>query len=114
MLKTLVVLLTLCAMMSFAQAFYKVEFWNYKGTSAILAHFDGKRECFCVKNTQTARIYNRDGGDVKLFSTSDCTGNFVRLDITETQKNTEWVNSFSMGKANIASIGPKSCPDYFA
>ncbi|KAF9921395.1 hypothetical protein FBU30_008615 [Linnemannia zychae] len=100
--------------MPFAQAFYKVEFWNNAGRSEIIALFDDNaRVCICIKNTQTAKIYNRDGGNVKLFSTSDCTGNYVTLGIVDYQYNAQWVNSFSMGKAGIPSTGPKSCPNYF-
>ncbi|KAG0217303.1 hypothetical protein BGX33_010949 [Mortierella sp. NVP41] len=72
------------------------------------------RACYCLKNTQTAKIYNRDGGDVKLFSTTDCTGNFSKLSEGKTQSNAQWVNSMSFGASGIPSRDPASCPNYFS
>ncbi|KAG9319175.1 hypothetical protein KVV02_007295 [Mortierella alpina] len=69
--------------------------------------------CICLKNTQTDKIYNRNAKDVKLFSSTDCTGNYSPLVIGKTQNNAQWVNSASIGKSGIPSVPPKSCPNYF-
>ncbi|KAG0054092.1 hypothetical protein BGZ83_011976 [Gryganskiella cystojenkinii] len=62
---------------------------------------DGQRYCFCLKQTQTARIDGTYGGDVKLFSSSDCTGNYANgQTITN---NAQWVNSISLGASGISS-----------
>jgi len=37
---------------------------------------NGEHWCYCLSKTQVAIIYDNDGGSTKLFSTSDCTGNY--------------------------------------
>ncbi|KAF9923951.1 cytochrome c1 [Linnemannia zychae] len=55
-----------------------------------------QRGCACLSKTQTAQIMGQDGGDVKLFSTSDCTGNYANGS-GKTTYNAQWVNSVSFG-----------------
>lgn len=73
---------------------------------------DGKRYCFCLKDTQTARIRGENGGDVKLFSTSDCTGNYANGN--KVTDNAQWVNSVSLGASGISSTwgAGRSCKWY--
>ncbi|KAK5797252.1 hypothetical protein F5H01DRAFT_123894 [Linnemannia elongata] len=111
MLKSALVL-ALFAAIPFAQA-YEINVWNDAGKKISLFEDPGFRTCICLKNTQSAKIYNKDGGDVKLFSTSDCTGNFSPLVVGKTQSNAQWVNSLSIGKSGIPSSGPLTCPNYF-
>ncbi|KAG0009308.1 hypothetical protein BGZ82_004104, partial [Podila clonocystis] len=61
----------------------------------------GERICFCLSKTQTAIINGQLGGDVKLFSTSDCTGNYANGG--KITNNAQWVNSVSFGKSGISS-----------
>jgi hypothetical protein len=73
---------------------------------------DGERYCICLSKTQTARIDGVYGVNVKLFSTSDCTGNYANgKTITD---NAQWVNSVSFGASGIPSTwdGGKSCSWY--
>lgn len=111
MLKSTLVL-ALCAAIPFAQA-YEIHVWNNAGKRISLFEDPGYRTCICLKNTQSAKIYNKEGGDVKLFSTSDCIGNYVPLALGKTQTNAQWVNSVSIGKINIPSSPPLTCPNYF-
>ncbi|KAF9105259.1 hypothetical protein BGX27_009709 [Mortierella sp. AM989] len=112
--KTIVLLLALCATGALAQGQYHVDVTNSASRTITFYEYAGYRACYCLKNTQTAKIYNRDGGDVKLFSTNDCTGSYSNLGTGKTQSNAEWVNSMSLGKSGIPSRDPSSCPNYFA
>jgi hypothetical protein len=107
-------MLALCATMPFVQAYYEINVWNNAGKRISLYEDPGYRTCICLKNTQSAKILNKDGGDVKLFSTTDCTGNFSQLGLGKTQNNAQWVNSLSLGKSGIPSSGPLTCPNYFS
>ncbi|KAG0239521.1 hypothetical protein BGW41_007628 [Actinomortierella wolfii] len=69
----------------------------------------GKRHCVCLKYSQTAKITNIDAGVMKLFSTTDCTGNFAVLKKGSTRSNAQWVNSASVGVDGIPSSGPNDC-----
>jgi hypothetical protein len=94
-----------------AAADYHVTYWNNAGVERGLWVNKGYRVCFCLKNTQTNKIKNEDCGDVKLFSTADCEGNFVKLGIGKTQSNSQWVNSVSFGDSGIPSKMYKpGCP----
>ncbi|KAG0234615.1 hypothetical protein BGW42_006366 [Actinomortierella wolfii] len=69
----------------------------------------GRRLCICLKNSQTAKITNIDAGVMKLFSTTDCTGNFAVLKKGSTRSNAQWVMSASVGVDGIPSAGPYDC-----
>lgn len=62
----------------------------------------GSRYCYCLSKTQTSFIDGTKGGDVKLFSKSDCTGNYVDGSGTITY-NAQWINSISFGESGIPS-----------
>ncbi|KAF9923932.1 hypothetical protein FBU30_006002 [Linnemannia zychae] len=99
MLKSLALLATLAssAFASFATLF------NNDGTEFRFLNVpDGKRYCFCLKDTQTGRIDGTYGGDVKLFSTADCSGNYANGSGKATD-NAQWVNSISVGASGISS-----------
>ncbi|KAG0012820.1 hypothetical protein BGZ81_001359 [Podila clonocystis] len=71
-----------------------------------------ERECYCISQTSTYRIDGDRGGDVKLFSSSDCTGNYAAG--TKENYNAQWVNSISFGKSGIPSVWgySKTCKWY--
>ncbi|KAG0344455.1 hypothetical protein BG004_004476 [Podila humilis] len=107
---TLALLLTLCVMSAFAAAprIWKVDFINNAGKHYTWPVY-GRRVCSCIKNIQTAKIWNWNGGNVKIFSNEDCTGNYVTIGAGKTQNNAQWVNSISIGESGIASEGPSGC-----
>ncbi|KAG0049017.1 hypothetical protein BGZ83_006134 [Gryganskiella cystojenkinii] len=109
--KTTLLILAVCAASASA---YEVVVKNNQGWASTFPVASGDRWCFCVKNTQTASIKGNGGGDIKLFSKDDCTGNFVQLGSNSQQNNAQWVNSFSMGASGIPSGGPNGiCPNWF-
>ncbi|KAF9926349.1 hypothetical protein FBU30_004046, partial [Linnemannia zychae] len=73
---------------------------------------DTQRKCYCVKNTQTYKIYTGASSNARVFSSSDCTGNYDT--VTSYISGAQWVNSISIGKAGISSSGPSGCPNYYA
>ncbi|KAF9919195.1 hypothetical protein FBU30_011130 [Linnemannia zychae] len=73
---------------------------------------DADRQCFCVKNTQTGSIQGDNGGDIKLFSTTDCKGNYQAIGPNQKVTNTQWVNSFSLG-ASGSSYADGFCPNWY-
>ncbi|KAF9292167.1 hypothetical protein BKA57DRAFT_497363 [Linnemannia elongata] len=73
----------------------------------------GKRHCVCLETSQTSKIKNTNGGVMKLFSTSDCTGNYAVLSKGATRSNAQWVNSASVGQDGIPSSGPNDCSPIF-
>ncbi|KAF9178345.1 hypothetical protein BGZ50_007813 [Haplosporangium sp. Z 11] len=97
------VLMALLATSALAQGNYHMDIYNNQDKRQRFYDYKGHRSCFCLKNTQTAKIKNVDVGDAKLFSTTDCTGNFVKLGKGNTQLNAQWVNSFSFGDSGIPS-----------
>ncbi|KAG0294809.1 hypothetical protein BGZ98_001615, partial [Dissophora globulifera] len=113
--KSLLVLLSVCfANIALAQNQYYVWVQNNDNSKhTVLAVPPGYRFCYCISKTQTAEIDGTIGGDVKLFSTSDCTGNYSNGSGKVT-KNAQWVNSISFGKSGIASTwdGGTSCNQY--
>ncbi|KAG0046175.1 hypothetical protein BGZ83_008633 [Gryganskiella cystojenkinii] len=111
MVKSLL-LVALCASFAVAQ-WAEVTVYNNAGRSNDLTCLWQNRYCFCVSNTQTNRILNKNGGTVKIFSSTDCTGNYDTLALGKTLSNAQWVNSISIGKAGIASQGPDGCYNYF-
>ncbi|KAF9945998.1 hypothetical protein BGZ70_003457 [Mortierella alpina] len=107
------VLIALLASTALAQGDYHMDVYNNQGKKLRFYDYKGHRSCFCLKNTQTAKISNVDVGDAKLFSTNDCTGNFVQLGKGKTQSNAQWVNSFSFGDSGKASeLADARCPAY--
>ncbi|KAG0042887.1 hypothetical protein BGZ83_012063 [Gryganskiella cystojenkinii] len=104
----LLLLLGLCTATALAQTSWSFSCTNNRGTT-VTAPVSGKRVCICLKTSQTAKLGNVNGGTMKLFSTDDCTGNFVQLAKGKTQNNAQWVNSASVGQPNIASAGPFNC-----
>ncbi|KAF9103751.1 hypothetical protein BGX27_010392 [Mortierella sp. AM989] len=107
MSRTLLLLLVLCAIGALAQT-WTIEVTNNAGRK-VSVDIAGRRHCICLKNSQTAKIKNTNGGVMKLFSTSDCTGNFAELAKGSTRSNAQWVNSASVGLAGIPSTGPYDC-----
>ncbi|KAF9111965.1 hypothetical protein BGX27_004186 [Mortierella sp. AM989] len=107
-------LLLLLALSSSALAYKCLIIKNNTGTKSFrFCVNDADRQCFCVKNTQTGSIQGDNGGDIKLFSTTDCTGNFQKLGSNSKVSNTQWVNSFSLGASNIPSYSDGFCPNWY-
>ncbi|KAG0023148.1 hypothetical protein BGZ81_008246 [Podila clonocystis] len=107
--------LLLLAVYAASVSAYEVVVKNNAGwTQTFPAHAD-ERWCYCMKNTQTNSIKNTNGGDVKLFSTTDCTGNYSQLKPSSQMNNAQWVNSFSMGASGIPSeiANHGSCLNWF-
>ncbi|KAG0294843.1 hypothetical protein BGZ97_004961 [Linnemannia gamsii] len=75
---------------------------------------DVDRYCYCVRDTQTGSIEGVNGGVIRLFSSSDCTGNYQTIGSDERIYNTQWVNSFSYGAGGIASGGPGPRCNWYA
>ncbi|KAG0029480.1 hypothetical protein BGZ82_007943 [Podila clonocystis] len=93
---------------------YYLKIFNNDGSkSKQLDVINGYRLCFCISQTQTARIDGRfSGADVKLFSTNDCTGNWANGSGKITS-NAQWVNSVSFGNSGISSgWGDRRCKWY--
>ncbi|KAG0046176.1 hypothetical protein BGZ83_008634 [Gryganskiella cystojenkinii] len=77
---TSLLLLAVCAAVAQADAKYTdLYIYNNVGVEAWLYQRNNARCYFCFSKTQTAKILNQDGADVKLFSTKDCNGIFVQL-----------------------------------
>ncbi|KAF9318242.1 hypothetical protein BG003_011636 [Podila horticola] len=108
MLKSLVLLLAVYSSVAVAVINHVYIYNNNKSKSKI---FGAVNTHFCAYWL----IRGDSGGDIKLFSTSDCTGNYQTLGSNSEAKNTQWVNSFSYGKSGIPSRGPDGyCPDYYS
>ncbi|KAK3836511.1 MAG: hypothetical protein JOS17DRAFT_734393 [Linnemannia elongata] len=113
MLKSVILLAALC----YAQVTLAVyQIWienNDNSKHRYLSVPEGSRWCYCLSKTQTAIIDDNGGGNVKLFSSSDCTGNFAS-GTKKTTYNSQWVNSVSFGEDGISSTwgGGKSCSLY--
>ncbi|KAG0227470.1 hypothetical protein BGW41_003795 [Actinomortierella wolfii] len=114
--KSLLILVALCfAQLAFAQNNWYVTIKNNNGSKT--RHLAAPRDwrfCYCLSKTQTATIDGRYGGDVKLFSKSDCTGNYANGSGKVT-KNAQWVNSVSFGVSNKPSEfgGGEQCSQYY-
>ncbi|KAG0346344.1 hypothetical protein BG005_000802 [Podila minutissima] len=120
MYKSLALLATLCSAVLAAD--YKLELHHSTDANKWVSLFTqaGTRICFCTKNVQTGWIKGNNGGDIKLFSNNDCTGNFQILGPNKRVDNAQWVNSVSFGKSGIPSNGPSKdpsgavyCPDWY-
>ncbi|KAG0309746.1 hypothetical protein BGZ97_012983 [Linnemannia gamsii] len=111
MLKS-VLMLALCAVISVAQA-GEIHLWNSAGKRISLFDQPG-RNCFCLENTKAVKMYNKDGINVKLFSTSDCTGNYAAFPQGRTLNNVHGINSVYIGQLGFPPSGPLTCPNYFA
>lgn len=111
--KSLILLLSaaLCASMVVAE--YAVQIANNNGSKKLkLKAPSGTRPCICLASTQTATIKGINGGDIKVFSTADCTGNYQVIGSNKGISNAQWVNSISFG-ASGSSTGPGTCPDWY-
>ncbi|KAG0016590.1 hypothetical protein BGZ81_011140 [Podila clonocystis] len=107
MVKSIFLLTTLFTSAAFATDYYYVAIFNNAGKSEELHVPTTKRVCVCLTNTQTARIMNYSGSDVKLFSSNDCTGKYDTVD--KNAYDAQWVNSMSYGRSGIPSEGPYGC-----
>ncbi|KAF9301501.1 hypothetical protein BGZ74_006638 [Mortierella antarctica] len=112
--KTLILLSALCTS-ALAAAPYHVDIRNNSGSKKFrFTMYTEERSCWCVKNVQTGSITGVNGGKIKLFSTTDCSGNYQTLEGNSKVSNTQWVNSFSYGVANVPSQErPGYCPDWY-
>ncbi|ORX46494.1 hypothetical protein DM01DRAFT_1339496 [Hesseltinella vesiculosa] len=62
------------------------------------------RKCICLRTKRSDRIDNLGGGDVKVFSSSDCTGNYASIKEGGEIKNARWVNSASFGPKGTSHL----------
>ncbi|KAG0221689.1 hypothetical protein BGW42_007356, partial [Actinomortierella wolfii] len=110
-----VVILLLLALISTAFAYKCAIISNNDGKkSEKLCVHDADRQCFCVANVQTYKIKGVNGGDIKLFWSRDCTGNFKKLDSNSETVKAHWVNSISLGKSGIPSYYDGTCPNWYS
>ncbi|KAF9969737.1 hypothetical protein BGZ73_007762 [Actinomortierella ambigua] len=97
--------------MAYAWDFYTVYVENKEKTKYASFYSERyERLCYCVRDTSTYRIDGDRGGDVKLFSTTDCTGNYAAG--TKENINAQWVKSISFGKSGISSKKESSKCDW--
>ncbi|KAG0238979.1 Peptidyl-prolyl isomerase cwc27 [Actinomortierella wolfii] len=113
MQKVILLLLALCVNTALVAGYAIVIYNNDKSDWAEFEGGNSFRTCLCVKNTQTGYLKGYNGGDIKLFSTTDCTGNFQKVGSNSEVKNIQWVNSISYGKPGIPSSGPSGCPNFY-
>lgn len=83
---------------------YTVNFYNDAGTEGYVESSCAKRICRCFEGTQTAKIVNTNGGTVKAFSTTDCTGNYDTIAAGSSISNAQWVNSVSFGPSGTSYV----------
>ena len=83
---------------------YVINFWNDAGTEGYLQSPCSKRICQCLSGTQTNKIENTAGGLVRVFSTTDCTGNYDTIAAGSTISNAQWVNSVSFGPSGTSYV----------
>ncbi|KAF9974335.1 hypothetical protein BGZ73_002254 [Actinomortierella ambigua] len=114
MQKTILVTLALVAQAAQVAFGYSVFVTNKGGSTVELYIPNGRRICGCLKNTQSKTLRGVGAGQVKLFWSSDCTGNYNTMGSGGTLNSAYWVNSISFGKSGISSEGPYECPNYHA
>ncbi|KAG0037174.1 hypothetical protein BGZ82_003019 [Podila clonocystis] len=108
-------ILLLLALSSSVLAYKCVVIKNNTGSqSSRLCVHDEDRQCFCVKNVQTGTIKGDNGGDIKLFSSTDCTGSYKALGTNSLASNAQWVNSVSVGASGKSSWYDGTCPNWYA
>ncbi|KAJ2963015.1 hypothetical protein NQZ79_g1933 [Umbelopsis isabellina] len=94
-----------------ALACYSDVYYRTKaGVEHYIANYGCSRICVCVRNVNTHTIYSMESASTKVFSSSDCTGNYDV--IKSSLSNGEWVNSISFGPKG-SSKAPTSCPSDF-
>ncbi|KAG0288897.1 hypothetical protein BGZ97_006640 [Linnemannia gamsii] len=111
-------ILVVCSTIVLGAESYEILLKNNAGNSMVLVAGSDQRTCFCLVNTQTASIKGQNGGDIKLFSSDNCNGNYQSLGPNDTAYNAQWVNSASWGKSGIPStdgyLDGQRCPNVFA
>lgn len=115
MYKSLALLSALCASVLAASPYF-VDIKNNAGTEGFRFNIVYEiRDCICVNNTQIGSITGVNGGNIKLFSTNDCTGKYKYLGSNNRTSTTQWVNSFSFGASGVPTPGPGDyCPNWYA
>ncbi|KAF9903596.1 hypothetical protein EC991_003508 [Linnemannia zychae] len=102
--KSIVLLLALAIYANVAlAATYRIDFWNNDKSRSASMGFNEGRSCACMKNTQTGTIKGVNGGLIRLFRSTDCTGDYDILGSNSQLNNANWVNSISFGQAGIPS-----------
>ncbi|KAI9303000.1 hypothetical protein BJ944DRAFT_269072 [Cunninghamella echinulata] len=107
-MKYSILLLALCfAVYVQAKKYYALWYRTKAGKWYYIPNDNGLRTCYCVKNINTHIMDSIEGGNVKVFRSTDCTGAYQTL--KGRVKNMEWVNSVSIGPSG-SSRGPFGCP----
>ncbi|KAG0344454.1 hypothetical protein BG004_004475 [Podila humilis] len=104
------IMLALCVIGTLAAAprNWSVDFIDSTGNIDTVTVF-GRRICLCVDDrVRPAKIKNSNGGQVRLFSTTNCTGNFASLPAGQSV-NAAWVKSISIGEGGIPAYPPAEC-----
>ncbi|KAF9574682.1 hypothetical protein EC968_005913 [Mortierella alpina] len=112
--KLIVLLVAFCASIALANPDFYVHLENNSGrrVSLEVPNHPSVRRCYCLSKTQTNKIDGRYGGDVKLFSTSNCSGNYASGN--RVTSNAQWVNSVSAGASGIPSVQFSTKCNWFA
>ncbi|KAG0352996.1 hypothetical protein BG005_007627 [Podila minutissima] len=105
-------LVFLSALATSALAYYQVSVENNYSRNIHLYAQDGTRQCYCLTNTQSAYIRGVNGGDIKLFSSDDCTGSYSTLESDEEVGEAHWVNSVSFGASGSSKDPNGYCPNW--
>ncbi|KAF9974631.1 hypothetical protein BGZ73_001894 [Actinomortierella ambigua] len=106
--------LVLLALSSTAFAVKCVQVTNNSGKlTEKLCVVDQDRQCFCLKNTQTNIIKGINGGDIKLFWSSNCKGDYNILGSNSQISGAQWVNSVSLGASGKPSYYDGFCPNWY-
>ncbi|CAO3648582.1 unnamed protein product [Cunninghamella echinulata] len=78
------------SLVAYVQAcYYEVNYVTSAGRTHYIANYSCSRYCVCVKNVNTHDIYPGVAGVTRLFSSTDCTGNYQTISSMIT--NGEWV-----------------------
>ncbi|KAI9307063.1 hypothetical protein BJ944DRAFT_238194 [Cunninghamella echinulata] len=107
-MKNYTLFLFVLGLIAYVQAcYYEVNYVTSAGRTHYIANYSCSRYCVCVKNVNTYQIYSGVSGVTRLFSSTDCTGNYQT--INGNIKNGEWVNSISFGPLGVSNTPNSSC-----
>jgi hypothetical protein len=90
-----------------------IHIYNDAGTETTIYDGCNERVCVCLENTQSAKICGDNGGTIKLFSSTDCSGSYGTLGSNSCTTGAQWVNSISFGPGTGSSKDTSGCPNFF-
>ncbi|KAF9921620.1 hypothetical protein FBU30_008304, partial [Linnemannia zychae] len=90
---------------AFAQT-YSIKVFSSSGPQSIV--FNDDRFCYCLSETDVGMIDGTNGGNVLLFGSNDCTGNYVKMP-SPVITNAQWVKSVKFGRSSYPLLPSKTC-----